>query len=395
MKKLILVIFLLLFGTHSFGAQKKYLLSKFLYDKIATAQKSIDKEEYQKAQEFLSDVASSSEIKSKVDKAYLAFYIGYIYSLQQQHQKAIVYFNKALEGAHLDPKQLLNIRLNLVQQYAVLENYYKVVDELTVLIKEDSSKYDYYIYRANANLMLKNFEGVIKDIKVAIQLHKSTKVEWLKMQFYAYYELKNYKGAVASLMELIKYEPTNKEYWIQLASLYTVTDDINRAAVSLQLANLLDIKLNKNETLQLAVFLRDLRVPFYSARLLEKSLESGILEKSEKNLLLVGDIYYEAKENTKALHFYTLSADKQKSAKIYYKVAKIHALEYDYKSAVKYLLLSLKNSDDDLRSEKMLLLGKAYYETGYQDKAKRVFRELVSSKKYGKYAQAWIEYMNN
>ena len=261
MKKIYFII-LLIFVIHPLMANNnKYMLSKIVYDTITKTQLYLDKNKYQDAKKLLLALDKSSKVRKKVDKAYLKFYIGYIYTLTNNESKAVSYFKKALALKALPADQIQNIRLNLAQLYMQRSDYYNALNYLKKLIDTGPVKAEYYIYEANANLALKRYASVIKNIDKAIALSKNKKPSWLKMKFYCYYMLKDYFHAITTAKELIRIEPLNKEYWIQLSALYSIKQKPLDALSTLDVANILKIDLNENELLQLIAWLSYMDIP--------------------------------------------------------------------------------------------------------------------------------------
>lgn len=393
MKRIYSLIFLMFFTQSLIASGDKYMLSKLVYDIITKTQLYLDKDKYQEAKKLLLDLDKSSKVRKKLDKAYLKFYIGYVYSLKDNAAKAIVYFKDALGLEGLPPEQIKSSRLNLVQLYMQQEDYKQAIYYLDKLIETGPIKAEYYIYKANANLSLKKYAIVIKNIDEAITFSKEKKANWLKTKFYCYYILQDYSNALVTVKELIEKEPENKDYWVQLSSLYSILGKSPDAISSLDVANILKIHLSENELLQLISWLRYMHVPHKAATIMLGAIENKTIKANDKNIESLGDLYYESKEFDKAIKFYLEVAKKSQSGKMYFKVSQIYSNMHKDKEAINNIKLSLKKHDSINIGEKKLLLAKSYYELGMIKEAKEFFVEVLKYPKFKKFASAWLEYL--
>ena len=395
MKIVVLFISLFLFTCHVNAQEKKYQLSKKTYDGIMKTQKLLDANNTKEAEKTLKDLEASKSIKAKLDQAYVRFYLGYYYVLQDNTNEALKYFKQALALEALPPEQISNTYLNVIQLSMELEQYNEALIYLDKLIAITTPpKAQYFIYKANIYLSQKKYAKVTTMIDKAINIEKKPKKNWLKMQFYAFYMQKQYKSAITVMKKLIVYEPNNKEYWLQLSSLYSLSNNYTHALATLDISRIAKLHLKQSEWLRLIGWLRYSSVPYKAADIMHSQIEAGPIEKSEKNLNLLGDLYYEAKAYDEAIASYTQAATIHKNAKIYYKIAQISMQQYAYERVIKYITLALKGSEEKL-GEKNMLLGKSYYELKKISKAQKAFKEALKYKPTHKMAQAWLHYIRS
>jgi len=392
--KIIIIFLSILLSTSAFAKKEhKYELQKCTYDGIMKTQKLLDNNQSKMAQDVLLKLYTSKKVKKKLDKAYVEFYLGYFYTLGSQSDKAIKHFKSALQYHSLPPEQISNTYLNLVQLSMDSSNYLDALIYLDKLIKiTKPPKSQYYIYKANIYFSQKKYAQAIKMIQKAIQIEKKEKLSWLKMQFYCYYLQKDYANAIAINQKLIKQEPYQKKYWLQLASLYALTDDYSASLATLDVSRIVKFKMSQNESLQLINLLRYSGLPYKAALIMQEKIDTKIIKKSEKNLDILADLYYEAKEFFQAIKFYKNAAEVHHNNKIYFKMAKILMNQHKYKDVILYTKDSLQGSESKI-GEKELLLGKAYYELNNITAAKLSFNEASRHHNSKKIAQAWLNYI--
>ncbi len=394
MKKFILLLLVVLYTQSLVAQEKKYQLTQVTYEGISKVQKFLDEKKTQEAKALLLELKDSHKIRKKLDKAYVRFYLGYFFTLHAQPQDAIKYFKGALSFDALAPAQTSNAYLNLTQLSMESENYDDALVYLDkVIALSKSKKALYHATKANIYMIQKNYKEVIKEINIAINIDKKPKEPWLKMQYYSYYMLQEYKNAIAILHQLIALQPTDKEYWLQLSSLYSLVENFDNSLATLDISRINNLDLSEQELLQLISWLQYANVPYKAAFILEHQMQLKHIGANEKNTNALGDLYYEAKEYTKAISWYTKAASYNNSSKIYFKIAKIYANQRAYEKVIANIQRSLNAKNDNKMGTKYLLMGKAYYEMDKHIEAKKSFYRAQKFQKSKKMAEAWLDYI--
>ena len=388
-----ILLLTLLFFSLSYAEEEKFQLSQYTYESIAQVQELMDTNQSIQAEQKLRELTKASEVRQNLDKAYVRFYFGYFYMVQEQPQRAIEYFKEALSYDALAKQQRLNAYLNITQLYVIQENYREAFVFIEKILHEEQEA-QYYIAKAQIALSLEKYALVVEAIKNARALQEPKK-EWLQMQFYAYYMLQNYVNAQKTLKELLHLQPFEKEYWLQLASLYGLQEEYPYALASLEIASFAELGLHEQEVLQLVSLLRNANIPFYAAELMEHYLQKDILKAQRKNYELLAELYFEAKMYQKSLEWYTKIVDDDPDGILAYKVARIYIVDHQHEKAIQMLENSLKKSLEKSVEERYGLLGKTYYEIKEYGKAQEVFQKLLKYSKTKETAQAWLGYLSN
>ncbi|HFU74610.1 MAG TPA: hypothetical protein ENK66_00030 [Arcobacter sp.] len=391
-----IVIFVLLITSLCFaGEDKKYQLQKTTYDTVIKAQQFLDKNQSKKAEKTLLSLASSKKLSKKLDKAYIEFYLGYYYTLQNNDNLAIKHFQNAVKNDVLPPRQITSAYINLTQLSLSNQAYANALRYVNKLIQTAKPiKPEYYTLKANILFSQKKYAKTIEVIKKAEKVANKKKIKWMKIEFYCYYLQKKYQDAIRVNKELIQREPYNKEYWIQLASLYAIDKHYDYSLSALDISRIANFKMNKNEWMRLIDLLRYEGLPFKAANIMSEKINDKTLKMDEKDLNMVGDLYYESKEFDKAILFYQKAAKIHANKKIFFKIAKIEINRHSYKEAINYTKKALNGSEEQI-GEKELLLGRAYYAIHMNKLAKRAFQSASMYKKTKKRALQWLKYIKN
>ncbi len=396
MRFLSLMLLLLLWSHASAEEEKKYQLAKATYDGIMAVQVFLDGNETAQAETLLKKLETSKEIREKLDKAYVRFYLGYFYTLQDDAENAMHYFLEALGYEALPSEQIENAYLNLVQLALELELQDQALEYLDqVIARTNPPKSLYYIYKAQIYLGQQRFAETLDMIQKATAIDGTPQLNWLKMKYYCHYMQQEYALAIGTLKLLIAAEPDTKEYWLQFSSLYSIEEKFAQSLAVLDIARVSKMELTQNEWLRLIAWLRYANVPYKAARIMEQQMETGTLEANEKQLNLLGDLFYEAKDYDEAVVHLQKAAQLHHSAKIYYKLARIAMQRHHNEAVIENILKALQYGDEEKRGEKHLLLGKAYYELEMPSKARSAFQEALKYEPSRKMAQAWLQYIRS
>jgi len=396
MRLLSLMLLLLLWSHASAEEEKKYQLAKATYDGIMAVQVFLDGNETAQAETLLKKLETSREIRENLDKAYIRFYLGYFYTLQDDAKNAMHYFLEALNYNALPPEQVENAYLNLVQLALELELQDKALEYLDqVIARTNPPKSTYYIYKAQIYLGQQQFAKTLDMIQKATAIEGTPQLNWLKMKYYCHYMLQEYTPAITTLKSLLEAEPDSKEYWLQLSSLYSIEEKFAKSLAVLDIARVSKMELTQNEWLRLIAWLRYAHVPYKAAQIMAQQMEEGTIEASEKQLNLLGDLCYEAKDYDRAVAHLKKAAQLNHSAKIYYKLAQIAMQRHHNEAVIDNILKALQYGSEEKRGEKHLILGKAYYELEMHAKAKSAFQEALKYESSKKTAQAWLQYIRS
>jgi len=387
------IIFLLLVFTCTlFSTEAPPQMQLSTYEKIQEVQKLMESSQYDTIEKVLKTL-EADELEP-IDKAYTYLYFGYFYTITERYKKAGEYYEKAVALAILPKAQNIAMLNSLYQIYMSEQHYVKAIQKIDILLHVDKKDEKYYIYRANANLASENLKATIKDLNLALAITKEPKERWYKILYYCYFELELYTKAKGSVQKLLKLHPQNKNYWLYLSTLHTLLKEYDKAFENLQIAYAAEVVDSESLYLQLVHSLRYYKMPYESAVLLDVKLEDNSIQSSEKNLELLGDTYYEAREFSKAIDSYIKATAFSKHAKIEYKIVQIYAQMRRYNKVIEFSNRAI--SKDAISTPWVYIqLGSAYFEVNDKEKALAAFKKAATFKKIENEARKWIRYIKS
>jgi len=216
----------------------QFSISERTYKKLDKVEKLMEQKDFKEARQALEALESSSTGR-KYELTLIYQALGYLYYESSDYPKAIDYFEKSLALNTAPAPVLQNIRLNLIQIYAIANNFSKAIQQFeTWLQKESSPSGDELALGGSLYAHTREYDKAISYLTRAISSTKSPKESWYRTLLSIHYDQKNYQAAATLLEKLAATYPANRQYWIQLFSAYYLLNNYQKALSVLELAYL-------------------------------------------------------------------------------------------------------------------------------------------------------------
>ena len=295
---------------------------------------------------ILLDIDANKEF----DKAYVARFIAVMYAtMGNEEAKAIQYLKAAVEPDILNEvehgeglKLLADLQMQTKDYKGALKNYKAWMDFTG---KSDG---DTWTKIANAHYALKQLDKMIvpADNAIAAYGDKHNKNPYI-LKITSYYESKKYKKAVNVLETVVQIFPEDKTWWTQLGMFYLLIEDYKRGLETLDLAYKQGFLEKESEIKTLASLYSQNEVPYKAAIILEKNIDSGLVQRDDKNLSSLANAWHAAQHIDKAAKYYGELAKMTNLAKHYSKQGMLLKQDEQFKTAIvalnKALELGVKN----------------------------------------------------
>jgi tetratricopeptide (TPR) repeat protein len=372
-------------------ANAQFSVSERTFKKLNQVEKLMEQKEFNAAAAILESLESSSASrKYELALVYQAF--GFLYHETNRHQKAIDYFEKSLTLNASPEPVLQNIRLNLVQLYAIANDYHKATQYFAAWIKQEPTPSgDRLALGGSLYAHIKQYDTAIAYLKQAIATAKPAKESWYRTLLSVYYQREDYHSASELLQELVALYPDNKEYWMQLFSGFYLINDYQKALSTLELAynnNMLD---NEEQIANLAKLYIYLGTPIKAAKLLSHEIDNSRLKKTEQNLRLLADAYLHSQEVMRSAQTYVQLAKLTSNPELYLQAAQLYMEAKEWNQVVD----SLDKAGTALnQGQAYILKGMALVELNELDKAVEAFRDAQQRADTRASANRWLEYID-
>jgi len=351
--------------------------------------------------EIASDVKGALEVLLKIEpsktygKAYVSRFIAVMYAtLGDNEANTIKYLKLAVEPDILS-EQDHGDALKLLGDMQMVTNDYKGAIKSFTSWTEFTGKSDgpTYVKIANAYYSLKQLDKVIVPADKAIAAFGDMPNQNpFIMKIQSYYERKMFKESIEVLETVIQLFPENKQWWTQLPMFYLLVEDYDKAVQTLDLAYKLGHLDKEGQIKTLASLYSQTAVPAKSARLLEKSIASGLIKRDDKNISSLANAWHSAQHINKAAKYYGELAKMTNSAKHYRKQGMLLKQDEQFSKAVvalnKALELGIKNEGRIYMS-----IAESYFYLEKYKKAYAAIQKAMKDPKTKKSARGWKSFI--
>jgi len=361
--------------------------------KVARAFEAYSADDIDGALVILLDIDASKEY----DKAYVARFIAVMYATKgDQEQKAIQYLKQAVEpdilneGDHGEALKLLaDLQMQTKAYKEALANYQAWMDFTG---KSDGNT---WVKIGQAYTELKQLDKVIEPADKAIEAFgdKPNQNPYvLKIQ--SYYERKKFKEAVEVLETVLQIFPENKTWWTQLGMFYLLVEDYDKGLAVLDLAYKQGFLDKESQIKTLASLYAQNDIPYKSATILEKHIDSGLVKRDDKNLSTLANAWHAALHIDKAAKYYGEVAKMTNEAKHYRKQGMLLKQDEQFKAAIVALNKSLELNADNQGRIYMSIAESHFYLEQYKQ-AYAAIQKAVKDPKTRRSAKGWVGFIRD
>ena len=335
---------------------------------------------------------------SKYEKAVVYQFMGFVFVQQNKIDDAIKVFSKTVDLNVLSNTQHQSTQFNLASLYGSREEWDLTINALMKFYEfEREPVAESYIMTGIAYFQKGLPLEALPYIHIANEKAIKPKESWLQLELAILFINKRYDEAIEVVKKLSTYWPEKEKYWETMAGTYMeMQKDANAlAALSLGYKN---NAISKAETLEnLARLNLYLEIPYQAATLIEKNIQDGNIENSEKNLRLLLGAWTAAREFNKAIAVIDILAPITGEGKLYIQKAMLLNENGDWEGVKDATVKALYDEELENKGDVFILRGMAETELGYYDQAIESFTQAmeIGTETNKKNAEAWIEYVGD
>ncbi len=215
-----------------------------------------------------------------------------------------------------------------------------------------------------ALFQLARYEDALVPIKTAIDMYRNQgqtpKENWLLLLRVIYFEQKDYESMIGVVKELIVYYPKDT-YVLTLAGIYSELGDTKK-----QLA--LTEVLYEKGYLNTASHITNLAnlyllhgLPYKAAMVLEKEMGAEIVKSNERNLRLLSQAWYQAREDEKAIPPLAQAAEMTKEGELYVRLGQAYINLENWSEAASAIQTGIKLGELKRNDTANIMLGMALF----------------------------------
>lgn len=371
-----------------------------VYEKLAEAQTAAEAKDYKTSKKILNSMVSAGGKKAlnSYELANVYNLFAFIYYSEENYAKALQSYENVLKQPDIPIAMEVNTKFTVAQLYFVQEKWRKGIDALLAWFKvTDTPNANAYVLLGQGYYQLKDYNKALKNTEKAISMYlekgKVPKEQWYNLARFLYFEKGNIPKTVQILETLLKYYP-KKQYWVQLSHMYGEQKKENKQLAAMETAYVQGMLVKGTEQVNMAYLYLNGDVPYKAARVLDKGLKKGKIEKKSKNYEVLGNAWRQAQEIDKAIPAMEEAAKTSSGGELYARLGSIYLDNDDNKAAIAAINKGLSRGGVKRPDTARLVLGMAYFNTKQYGKARKAFKAAGKDKRSEKYARQWIKYMD-
>jgi len=374
-------------------------MSQQVYESLLEIQEMVEAEDMAGAQKMIADLQGKKKKLSPYEAAQIWNLSGYAYYLSEDYDKAIGSYAKVLQQPEL-PEALQQSTLKTVAQlYFTIENYklaLETIERLMAAVEEPAA--DVHMLQGQAYFQMNEFEKAIPPIKTAIDMYKGQgrvpRENWLLLLRVCYWELKDFPNMLLVLEELIEAYPKDT-YVLTLAGVYSELGDTKKQLALTESLYEKGYIEGKSHAVNLANLYLLHGLPYKAAKVLDKEMAAGNVDADVRNLRLLSQAWYSAREDQKALAPLKQAASMSDDGELYIRLAQSHINLENWSEAAVAAKKGLDTGGLKRTDTANIMYGMALFNQKKLEQARRVFVAAGKDKRSKRAAGQWVKYVDS
>ena len=373
-------------------------MSQPVFEGLQEAQEMIEANHYGDGLARLRKLREISDL-SDYETAQTWNLTGYAYYLQEDYARAVKSYAKVIAQGDLPEGLIQSTLKTLSQLYFTIENYKKAlvtVDHLIATVAEPSP--DVYMLKGQAHFQLKQYRQALKPIKTAIDKYRGQgrkpRENWLLLLRVCYYELGDFKNMIAILKQLIALYPKQR-YVLTLAGVYSELGDTKKQLALTEALYDAGLISGTHHLVNLANLYLVHDVPYKAAKILQREVDGGRVESTERNLRLLSQAWYQAREDEKAIPPLARAAAMADTGELFVRLAQSYINLDRWLEAAEAVRKGLAKGRVKRSDTANIMLGMALFNQRQLAAARQAFGLASSDKRSAKAARQWIAFVDS
>ncbi len=373
-------------------------MSQQVYEKLTEVQELIEAKDYATAQRQIDELRERRGL-SDYERAQVWNITGYSYYLQERLADAIRAYDQVLAQPGLPEALLLSTLKTKAQLHFQEEDFESalvVIRELMAAIPEPSA--DVLMIEGQALFQLTRYDEALVPIKTAIDMYREQgqkpKENWLLLLRVIYFEQKDYESMIDVVKELIRYYPKDT-YVRTLAGVYSELGDTKAQLALTEVLYEGGFLARSNDIVNLANLYLLHGLPYKAAQVLEREMDENIVEASERNLRLMSQAWYQAREDERAIPPLQRAAEMTNDGELYLRLGQAHINLENWSEAAAAVQKGLQAGGLKRPDQANIMLGMSLFNEKRLEQARRAFQAAARDNRSQRAANQWIAYVDS
>ncbi len=373
-------------------------MSQQVYEKLQEIQVLVEAEDISAALVKIKELLARKRLSS-YEKAQIWNLTAYAYYVQENYPRAISAYETMMAQPDLPDALQQTTLKTLSQLHFTTENYKKTlttIQRLRVLVPNPAA--DVYNLEGSAYYQMEDYKKAIPPLKKAIDMYRDQgrvpKESWLLLLRVCYWELKDFPNMLITLNELIEAYPKDS-YILTLAGVYSELGDTKKQLVlteSLYEKGYID---KKKHAVNLANLYLLHGIPYKAAQVLEKELAAKTIESNVRNLRLLSQAWYSAREDEKSIPPLKQAAVVGNDGELFVRLAQSYINLERWSEAAESARKGIAVGGLKRKDTANIMYGMALFNQKKLEQARKAFQAAGKDKRSKKASIQWIKYVDS
>lgn len=373
-------------------------MSQSVFEDLTEAQELIEAKDYTGGQRLLDTLAAKEKL-TPYERAQVFNLSGYSYYLQERFEDAIRAYERVLREPELPEALQQSTLKTMAQLQFTIEDYgtaLTTIRRLMDVVSEPSA--DVYMLLGQAYFQMQDYQAALEPIRTAIDMTRDQgripRENDLLLLRVCYYELSNFPAMIDVLIELVTHYPKDT-YILTLAGVYSELGDTKKQLALAEALYESGYLSNPTHITNLANLYLLHETPYKAAVLLEKEMDSKRVTSDERNLRLLSQAWYTAREDEKAIPPLRLAAEQTQEGELFVRLAQAYINLEMFSEAVTALNKGIQLGGLSRADTANIMLGMAHFNLKQLTQAKRAFERALPDDRSRRTANQWIQYVES
>ncbi|MFT5372974.1 MAG: tetratricopeptide (TPR) repeat protein, partial [Lysobacterales bacterium] len=373
-------------------------MSQSVFEKLQEIQEFVELKDYASGHAAITELLSKDKL-SPYEKAQIHNLSGYSYYLQEQFPNAIRSYERVLAEPDLPEALQQSTLKTMAQLHFIVEDYPKALEtvkRLMAVVMEPAA--DVYMLLGQAHFQMANYTEALTPIKTAVDMYSAqgrTPLEnWLLLLRVCYYELTDFPNMIGVLEQLIAFYPKDT-YVLTLAGVHSELGDTKKQMALVESLYENGQLSNPSHIVNLANLYLLHEIPYKSAALLEKEMDSGRVGQDVRNLRLLSQAWYSAREDLKAVPPLRRAAELSGEGELYVRLAQAYINLENWPEAATAIEKGIELGGLSRADTANIMLGMSYFNQQKFEQARRAFQRALPDNRSKRTAEQWVKYVDS
>ena len=374
-------------------------MSQPVYESLVEAQELVEADDFQPALAKLEEMRSGKKKLSPYESAQIWNLQAYTYYLMEDYPKSISAYEMVLQQPELPEALQQSTLKTLAQLHFTVEDYQKAletINRLMAVIMEPAA--DIFMLQGQAYFQLGQFDNALGPIKTAIQMYrdqgKVPRENWLLLLRVIYWEKKDFPNMLIVIKELIQEYPKDT-YVLTLAGVYSELGDTKKQLALTEALYEKGYISGKQHAVNLANLYLLHGMPYKAAVILEKEIAAGNVEEDTRNLRLLSQAWYSARNDRKAIPPLVKAAEQGEDAELYMRLTQSYLNLEMWNEAARAAKAGLAVGCLKRKDTANIMYGMALFNQKKLEQARRAFQAAGQDNRSKRASQQWIKYVDS